>query len=76
MLKPFSGEKKWFRRNGAHKGRFQENGGIYFRYWFRDPQKALPCALFDVFCVKIGARVSAVAFLKDPAPKKYRLLLC
>ena len=24
---------------------------------------------FDVFCVKIGARVSAVAFLKNP-PKK------
>ena len=25
---------------------------------------------FDVFCVKIGARVSAVAFLKNPPPKK------
>jgi len=28
-------------------------------------------ASFDVFCVKIGARVSAVAFLKNrPPPKK------
>ena len=25
---------------------------------------------FDVFCVKIGARVLAVAFLKNPPPKK------
>jgi len=24
----------------------------------------------DVFCVKIGARVSAVAFLKNPPPQK------
>ena len=35
---------------------------------FRDPQKALflrGTASFDVFCVKIGARVSAVAFLKN-----------
>ena len=27
-------------------------------------------ASFDVFCVNIGARVSAVAFLKNPPPKK------
>ena len=27
-------------------------------------------ASFDVFCVKIGARVSAVAFLKPPLQKK------
>ena len=49
-----------------------ENGGRNLRFWFRDPQKALPCAeprRFDVFCVEIGARVSAVAFLKNP-PKK------
>jgi len=53
---------------------FGENGGRNFRFWFRDPQKALPCAeprRFDVLCVKIGARVSAVAFLKNPpTPKK------
>ena len=36
-------------------------GGRYLRLWFRDPKKAL----FDVFCVKISARVSAVAFLKN-----------
>jgi len=34
-------------------------------------------ASFDVFCVKIGARVSAVAFLKNPPPKKNsRVTLC
>jgi len=27
-------------------------------------------ASFDVFCVKIGARVSAVAFLNPPPKKK------
>jgi len=30
-------------------------------------------ASFDVFCVKIGARVSAVAFLKTPPPKKEKI---
>jgi len=34
-------------------------------------------ASFDVFCVKIGARVSAVAFLKNrPPPKKVAESLC
>ena len=42
------------------------NGGRNLRFWFSDPQKALPCASFNVFCVKIGALVSAVAFLKNP----------
>ena len=45
MLKPFSGEKKFcpveiLLKNGG----FEENGGPNIRYWFRDPQKALPCA--------------------------------
>jgi len=69
MLKPFSGEKivpsKW----GPKMAVLWENGGPDFRYWFRDPQKALPCAeprRLTFFCVKIGARVSAVAFLKNP----------
>jgi len=31
-------------------------------------------ASFDVFCVKIGARLSAVAFLKNP--KKVAVSLC
>jgi len=43
MLKPFSGEKM-SRQNGAQNGGFWENGGASLRYWFRDPQKALPCA--------------------------------
>jgi len=56
MLKSFSGEvpSKW----GPEIAVSGENAG-------RDPQKALPCASFDVFCVKIGARVSNVAFLKN-----------
>jgi len=33
-------------------------------------------ASFDVCCVKIGARVSAVAFLKYPPPKKVAESLC
>ena len=33
-------------------------------------------ASFDVFCVKIGACVSAVAFLKNPPPKKVAQSLC
>jgi len=33
-------------------------------------------ASFDVFCVKIGAFVSAVAFLKNPPPKKVAESLC
>ena len=33
---------------------FGENGGRNLRFWFRGT------ASFDVFCVKIGARVSAV----------------
>ena len=45
-----------------------ENGDRNLRLWFRDPQKALPCAeprRLRFFFVKIGARVSAVAFLKN-----------
>ena len=47
---------------------FGENGGGNLRFWFRDPQKALICAephRLTYFAVKIGARVSAVAFLKN-----------
>ena len=68
MLKPFSGEKILkSRRNGPKNGGFGENGGRNLRFWFRDPQKASfrGTASFDVFYVKIGARVSAVAFLKN-----------
>ena len=46
-------------------------------FGFATPQKALPCAEPRrlTFCVKIGARVSAVAFLKNP-PKKVAESLC
>jgi len=73
MLKPFSGEKNLSRRNGAQKWRFWGKWGLNLRFWFRDPKKHTSLrgtASFDVFCVKIGARVSAVAFLKNPPPKK------
>ena len=75
MLKPFSGEKILSPvEMGPKMALFGENGGRNLRFCFRDPQKALPCASFDVFCVKIGARVSAVAFLKNQ--KKIAESLC
>jgi len=42
------------------------------------PLKVRTRPLFDVFCVKIGARVSAVAFLKNRPPplKKVAESLC
>ena len=53
-------------KNGGFGGKWNPN----LRYWFRDPQKALPCAeprRLTYFSSKIGARVSAVAFLiKNP----------
>jgi len=44
MLKPFLGEKilspvEMRPKNGG----FGENGGLNLRFWFLDPQKALPC---------------------------------
>jgi len=48
---------------------FGENGGRNLRFWFRNSQKVLPLhgtVSFDVFGVKIGARVSAAAFLNNP----------
>ena len=44
MLNPFSGEKivpsKWVRNMAV----LEENGDRNVRFWFRDPQKTLPCA--------------------------------
>ena len=48
---------------------FGENGGQSLRFLVSRPPKGTSfrgTASFDVFCVKIGARVSAVAFLKNP----------
>ena len=48
---------------------FWENGGRNLRFcFFRPPKGTSLCGTvsFDVFCVKICARVSAVAFLKNP----------
>ena len=73
MLKPFSGEKIMSRRNGAQKWRFWGKMGVEtLDFGFATPKKGTSLrgtTSFDVFCVKIGARVSAVAFLKNP-PKK------
>jgi len=72
MLKPFSGEKNCPVEMGLKNGVFVGGEwGPNYRYWFRDPQKGTSLrgtASFDVglLCVKIGARVSAVAFLKNP----------
>jgi len=67
MLKPFSGEKM-SRRNGAQKWRFLGKMGIEtLDFGFATPKGTLlrGTASFVVFYVKIGARVSAVAFLKN-----------
>ena len=68
MLKPFSGEKILSRRNGAQKWRFLGKMGVETLILVSRPPKGTSLrgtASFDVFCVKICARVSAVAFLKD-----------
>ena len=60
MLKPFSGEKNFkSRRNGAQN----------WRFWGKMEVETLGFG-FALPCVKIGARVSAVAFLENPPPKK------
>jgi len=43
MLKQFSGEKNCPVEMGPKNGGFGENTGLDLRYWFYDPQKALPC---------------------------------
>jgi len=44
MLKPFSDEKNCPVEMGPENDLFWENRGPNVRYWFRDPQKWLPCA--------------------------------
>jgi len=55
-----------------------KNKGPNLRYWFRDPQTRFlgGTASFNVFFVKIGARVSAAAFLKNPPQKKIAESVC
>jgi len=69
MLKPFSGEKNSkSRRNGAHRWRFWGKWGSKPYILVSRPPKGTSLrgtASFYVFCVKIGARVSALAFLKN-----------
>jgi len=69
MLMPFSGEKilspvKMGPKNGGFGGKWGSKPKILVS---RPPEgtSLRRTASFDVFCVKIGARVSAVAFLKN-----------
>jgi len=69
MLKPFSGEEilspvEMRPKNGGFGGKWGSKPYILVS---RPPKgTTLRGTLsFDVFCVKIGARVSAVAFLKN-----------
>ena len=74
MLKPFS--KKFQVRNGAQKWRFWGKIGVKaLDFGFATPKSTSlrGTTSFDVFCVKIGARVSAVAFFKN---KKIAESLC
>jgi len=73
MLKQFSGEKHCPVEMGPKNGGF----GGEIRVETLDIGLATPkstslrgTASFDVFCVKIGARVYAAAFLKTPPQKK------
>jgi len=68
MLKPFSAEKDSV-RNGAQKWRFLGKMRVEaLGFGFATPKSTSlrGTTSFDVFCVKIGARVLAVAFLKNP----------
>ena len=65
-LKPFSGEKIQSPvEMGPKNGGFGENEGQNLRFWFRDPQKALPCAeprrltyLRKNRCTRLGCSLS------------------
>jgi len=62
MLKPFSGEKIQSRRNGAQKWRFFGKIGVEtLDFVFSTPKKHFLARNR----VKIGSRVSAVAFFKN-----------
>jgi len=70
MLEPFSGEKIFSPvEMGPQNGGFWENGGRNLRFWFHDPQKALPCAeprRLTYFASKsVHASRLHVAFLKN-----------
>jgi len=80
MLKPFSGEKIISLVEMAPK-----MAGFFWKWESKPyilvsrPPKSTSLrgiASFAVFCVNIGARVSAVAFLKKPPPKKIVESLC
>ena len=76
MLKPFSDEKNSkSRRNGAQKLRFWGKMGVQtLDIGFATPKRHF-LASFDVFCIKVSARVSAVAFLKNQKNSS-RVTLC
>jgi len=57
---------------------FGENEGPNLRYWFRYPKGSSlrGTASFDVFCVKIGARVGDSLSQEPPPPPKIAESLC
>jgi len=68
MLKPFLGEKNPAPSKWGPKWRVLGKLGVEtLDFGFATPKgtSLRGIASFDVFCVKIGARVSDVAFLKD-----------
>ena len=70
MSKPFSGEKFFFKvpsKWGPKMAFFGKMGVETLDFGFATPKgtSLRGTASFDVFCIKIGARVSAVAFLKN-----------
>ena len=73
MLKPFSGEKILSSvEMGPRNGGFLVKMGVEtLDFGFATPKgtSLRGTASFDVFCVKIGARVSAAAFLKNQKKK-------
>jgi len=79
MVKPFSGEKNSVPSKWGPKWRFLGKWGSKPWILVLRPPKGTSLrgtASFDVFCVKIGARVSTVAFLKNPKKQNSWVTLC
>jgi len=65
MLKPLSGEKSVPSKWGPNNGCFGGSKPLFLVSRTPKGTTLRGTASFDEFCVKIGARVSAVAFLKN-----------
>ena len=76
MLKPHSGEKKSVPSKWGSKMTVLGENGDLNHIGFTTPKRHFLAWNWVAFCIKIGARVSAVAFLKNPPPKKIAESLC